>query len=56
MKNYKLQIINGSGALRAILIKRLWRENTALRKRFFFSPKALKSVRRTQIQFIIYNL
>jgi len=56
MKNYKLQIINGSGALRAILIKRPRRWNTALRKFFFFSPKALKPVRRTQIPFIIYNL
>jgi len=56
MKNYKLQIINGRGALRAILIKRLRRVNTALRKFFFFSPKALKHVRRTQIPFIINNL
>jgi hypothetical protein len=29
MKNYKLLIINGSGALRAIFIKRLRRENKA---------------------------
>jgi len=41
MKNYKLLIINGSGALRAGLI---------------FSPKALKLVRRTPIPFIIYRL
>jgi len=27
MKNYKLQIINGSGALQANLLKRLRREN-----------------------------
>jgi len=37
MKNYKLQIINGSGALRAILMKRLRRGNTALGKFFFFA-------------------
>jgi hypothetical protein len=41
MKNYKLLIINGNGALRAIFIRRLRRENKALRKIFFFSPKAL---------------
>jgi len=56
MKNYKLQIINGSGALRAILIERPRRGKTALHKFFFFSPKALTPVRRTQIPFIIYNL
>jgi hypothetical protein len=36
MKNYKLQIINGSGALWAIFIKRPGRRNTGLRKFFFF--------------------
>lgn len=41
MINYKLQIINGSGALRAVLVK---------------PPKALTSVRRTQIPFIVYRL
>jgi hypothetical protein len=51
-----LRIINGNGALRAILIKRPWRGNTDFRKFFFFSPKALKPVRRTQIPFIIYRL
>jgi hypothetical protein len=32
MKNYKLLIINGSGAHRAIFKKRLQRRNKALRK------------------------
>jgi len=42
MKNYKLLIINGSGALRAIFIKRLRRENKALWE--------------FPLSFIIYNL
>jgi len=54
MKNYKLLIINGSGALRAMFVRRLRRGNNALRNLFFFSPKALTiNVRRTQIPFII---
>jgi hypothetical protein len=57
MKNYKLLIINGSGALRAVFVKRLRRQNKALRNFFFFSPQALtNNVRRTQIPFIINNL
>jgi hypothetical protein len=58
MKNYKLKIKQGSGAMRAILIKRLRRDgmNTVLCKFFLFSPEALKPVRRTQIPFIIYRL
>jgi hypothetical protein len=43
MKNYKLQIINGSGALRAILVGRLRRGNNSLGNFFFFTPKALKT-------------
>jgi hypothetical protein len=43
MKNYKLLIINGNGALGAIFIRRLRRINKALRKIFFFSPKALET-------------
>jgi hypothetical protein len=56
MKNYKLLIINGNGALRAIFVGRLRRGNKAFQNIFFFSPKVLTIVRRTQFPFIIYNL
>jgi hypothetical protein len=56
MKNYKLLIINGSSALRAIFIGCLRQGNKAMRKIFFFSPEALTHVRRTQIPLIVYRL
>jgi len=51
MKNYKLQIINGSGALRAILIKCPRHGNAALHKFLFHLSFIIY-----RLSFIIYNL